>query len=417
MSSKISYFKVVFLGGAFLGQNRDSILENSKGLVQNAADSLQHKYLRGFVEQENVLSVDVVNLPFIFTYPRGYKNKFYKPVESKGIDNQVSFHEFGFINLPFFRILSRFYGAFVGSFLTLRKINTKSANNTIFFCYSMHFPFLLSSYLMKFFFKKTLFGLIVPDLPEFMSERKGLKKFFYSILDRLSYKLTSSFDFVIPITSQMGEVFKNRKHFVIEGMSDYRCNFFNSSETISDLPNNFILYTGTLDIRYGVADLLEAFQNADANGLSLVLCGSGDYQAEIIEISNKNKNIFFLGQVRRETILYLQEKSTLLVNPRNNSSEYTRFSFPSKIMEYMSSGTPVLMYRLDGIPDYYYKYCYVVDEFGGLAEAITAVSSLLKYGSNNLSLQAKMFISNEKNPKVMVSSLLKFINEEFYVQE
>ena len=38
------------------------------------------------------------------------------------------------------------------------------------------------------------------------------------------------------------------------------------------------------------------------------------------------------------------------VNPRQNNEEFTKYSFPSKTMEYLASGVPVVAYKLDGIP-------------------------------------------------------------------
>lgn len=51
------------------------------------------------------------------------------------------------------------------------------------------------------------------------------------------------------------------------------------------------------------------------------------------------------------------------MNPRQNNEEFTKYSFPSKTMEYLSSGIPVVAYKLDGIPDEYDQYIqYVADD-------------------------------------------------------
>ena len=58
-----------------------------------------------------------------------------------------------------------------------------------------------------------------------------------------------------------------------------------------------------------------------------------------------------MGCVTNDEIVRLQCEATLLVNPRPSDKEFCKYSFPSKTIEYMASGTPVLMTKLPGVPD------------------------------------------------------------------
>ena len=69
-----------------------------------------------------------------------------------------------------------------------------------------------------------------------------------------------------------------------------------------------------------------------------------------------NEKIKYFGVIDFESILLRQKNTDLLINPRPSIDEYTKYSFPSKIMEYMASGTPVLTTKLSGIPMEYYDY-------------------------------------------------------------
>ena len=42
--------------------------------------------------------------------------------------------------------------------------------------------------------------------------------------------------------------------------------------------------------------------------------------------------------------------------------EFTKYSFPSKNMEYMVSGTPILTSKLPGMPKEYYDYVYLIND-------------------------------------------------------
>ena len=48
------------------------------------------------------------------------------------------------------------------------------------------------------------------------------------------------------------------------------------------------------------------------------------------------------------------------MNVRNPKDEFTAYSFPSKTIEYMSSGTPLLTSHLPGIPQEYFDFCYSI---------------------------------------------------------
>lgn len=48
--------------------------------------------------------------------------------------------------------------------------------------------------------------------------------------------------------------------------------------------------------------------------------------------------------------------SDAIVNPRENGEDFTKYSFPSKNMEALSSGIPLIAYKLDGIPNEYDQY-------------------------------------------------------------
>ena len=61
----------------------------------------------------------------------------------------------------------------------------------------------------------------------------------------------------------------------------------------------------------------------------------------------------------------------VLVNPRPNNEEYTKYSFPSKDIEYLSSGKPTVAFLLDGMPKCYQDFLYVVDPNRDISCAIS----------------------------------------------
>ena len=108
-----------------------------------------------------------------------------------------------------------------------------------------------------------------------------------------------------------------------------------------------IVYTGNLSERYGILNLAEAFTKLKEQDLRLVICGVGGAYDKLAEMSMKDSRIILRGLLPYDEILKVQRNALLLVNPRTSEGEYTKYSFPSKTMEYFVSGTPTLLYKLE----------------------------------------------------------------------
>ena len=110
----------------------------------------------------------------------------------------------------------------------------------------------------------------------------------------------------------------------------------------------------------------------------------------------------------------LQKKATVLVNPRTNQGEYTKYSFPSKTMEYMASGRPVMMFRLDGIPGEYDPFLTYIPEESAASIRDTA-ESLRKLSPSELDemgARGREFVLKNKNRNVQMRRVLDFIHKE-----
>lgn len=89
----------------------------------------------------------------------------------------------------------------------------------------------------------------------------------------------------------------------------------------------------------------------------------------------------------------------MLVNPRQNNEEFTKYSFPSKNMEYLLTGRPVIAYKLDGIPDEYDNYFYYVedDSIDSFTRKIEEVLLMDEETRSEFGDRARSYVLNEKN--------------------
>ena len=172
-----------------------------------------------------------------------------------------------------------------------------------------------------------------------------------------------------------------------------------------------IFYAGGMNRENGILELLEGFVLLKRNDVQLILCGVGNVEDQVKEYANKYSNISYLGSVENAKVLEMEQKATLLVNPRKKDEEMTKYSFPSKTFEYFCSGTPCMITRLDGIPEEYFQCCYECDS----TSAETLCKSLEKALSVPLeeryakAMNAYSFIQREKTAEKQVKKIIDFL--------
>lgn len=350
---------------------------------------------------------NVISAPAIGSFPKRSKYLFIN--SDSLVWNNCLFTVVGYLNLAIAKQFSILISLlfYTLKFILLRR---KVAYITIV-CYSLMPVYLLPAVIAKCFHKNVYLVTIVPDLPEHFDPEPAdlIRKIIYHIQNTLVYRLSKFINAFVFFTKPMSEKInkKNVPFLVSEGIPSFSIR----GTKIEEKGIYTILYTGTLDKRFGVmrlADLLE-FLGANYN---ILICGSGECAQQLHNISTYNSSLKFLGRLERADVLDLQTRSTLLINPRLPDSEYTLYSFPSKLFEYYQSGTPVIMHRLAGIPDEYYEHCIVPPD-----NTIRSLAATIKYWCEEasvseriqLGIRAKRFIDS-KHPTDVVNKIEQFVN-------
>ena len=99
------------------------------------------------------------------------------------------------------------------------------------------------------------------------------------------------------------------------------------------------------------------------------------------------------------------------MNPRPTHEEFVKYSFPSKTMEYMASGTPVLTTRLPGMPKEYYPYVDFIEEesAAGIAAALKAVLTRSDEELFQKGQKARAFVLEGRNNVVQAKRILTML--------
>lgn len=387
--------RILFLGGMFPKEYEKEIYGQSKGAVQYAANTLQWNIIKGFQQMPGV-RLTVVSALFIGSYPKRFSKWNIEKMESEvGI--------IPFINFPLYKYFSRYKNVYKCLLQWVKK-NKDSEEKLCIIAYSAHTPFIKAINKIK---KKyhVYAHLIVPDLPEYMNLGNKnslgftLLKYVDNKIQRKSLCAVDSFTFLTEYMSECYNVF-GKPYTVIEGMIDpEEIRIDEQAEQEIQDEEIRVVYTGTMNIRYGVLGLVNMMKYIDDPKFKLVLCGTGDGNNEIIKASKQDARIIFKGQVTREEALQCQRMATLLVNPRLSDEEYTKYSFPSKNLEYMLYEKPVLVFKLPGIPN---EYDEVLNYFRSnepekMAQDIMKICTLTESERMEIGKKTTAFVKYNKN--------------------
>ncbi len=245
---------------------------------------------------------------------------------------------------------------------------------------------------------------IVTDLPEFQFSSSAVRKMIYENLHMC--------DGYVFLSKQMNEKVNTGKkpYIVLEGHSDSRMSGrYHYPENDG---KKIILYAGLLSQKYGLMDLCYGFDKVYKPDEELHIYGAGASQDKISELCEKNKNIKYFGAVPNTEVVEAELHASLLVNPRRGNEEFTKYSFPSKTMEYMATGTPVLMYSLPCLPEEYKNHVFLINETGepvddigrSIREILDSEIDLSDFGN-----KAKSSVLENKNNVIQAKKLIGFL--------
>lgn len=215
------------------------------------------------------------------------------------------------------------------------------------------------------------------------------------------------------LTEQMNTIVNqhNRPYMIMEGLVDSDMN-----EVVFPKKNEskcVALYAGGLKEGYGLRLLVEGFIKANVDDSELWIFGFGPFVEDLKLYEQKNNRIKYLGIRPNNEIVEAEMQASLLINPRPTFEEITQYSFPSKNMEFMVSGTPVLTTVLPGMPKEYHNYVYLFNQgetIEGYASVIrntlTLPAEILKQKGN----EARRWVLDNKNNIKQAERILDFVN-------
>ena len=398
--------KILYLGTVCNEKKYNKLLERCKVKPSAAPMVYESALMEGF--RDNRVDLSVASFPIVPAFPKGkvlgwgnqqdvlscgYKNTWLAAINVTGL-KQLS------LRISSARYLRQWFRKNAGEAkaVILYSIYEPIAGNVLKYCKKYQTPCYA----------------IIPDLPRDMYSNmriSKLKKWMSEHYVKNALKLQGKFDGYVYLTEDMAEEINPvAPYTVVEGIFDAKNAKPPKCEAKEAIPA--IMYAGALHEKYGIRQLLEGFL-AVADRAQLWLFGYGDYVQEIQTFSEKYPSVRYFGQISHDEVLQYERRASLLVNLRSPEDMFTQYSFPSKTIEYMGSGTPLLTTKLPGIPKEYFSYCYSISKNSveEISRAFGKIISMPEEERCAFGKIAQKFVLEHKNPQQQALKILKLFED------
>lgn len=396
-----------------LEEEIELIKKSKKGFNLASAQISQMNILNGLEEIKGE-TFDTINGSVLPPYPI-YKDKYVEEIKwsrkNESKDISVGYYNYKYIN----RVLCK--NSVVRATKKWASENYKGEGLDVFI-YSMRSPSMAAGCTIKKIIPEARIFLIVTDLPQFMDLSESKLKKILKKIDWIQIKnMQKQFNGFILYSEKMAEYLniKTKDYIVMEGSYDLTEDIEEKNIHIENKKS--IMYSGLVEKKYGLDLLIESFKEIEDPNIELWITGGGndaDYVKSESVIDTRIKYFGFLPS--REDVLKMQKDATILINMRLPSEISSAYCFPSKLFEYMSSGTPVLSFKLEGIPKDYYKYLNIIkrenktDIKHAIIKSINMdIEERLKLGES-----AKQFIKIKKNKQCQAKKIAEFVERINY---
>ena len=387
----------------------DYIFETSKEKPQLAAQKFHRLTAQGFALHQNRCTIKTLST--IPVTPQNHSKKIWWLKSEK--KDGLKYSYIPTLNVKWIKNLCVFFYTFFNLFFWA--LIRRPFQNRVIICDVLNLTTTAAALLAaKLSFTKSV--AIVTDIPGMMVVGKDVK---WSIKGRIYgkalFKLFTKFSSYILLTEAMDEVVnpKNRPYMIMEGLVDEQMEQTDNTVEGKD-DNKIVIYAGGLFEKYGVKTLVDAFMEVENKKARLHLYGSGDMVEDFPSYSARDPRINYLGLVPNKQVVADQLAATLLVNPRPTTEEFTKYSFPSKNMEYMVSGTATATTVLQGMPREYYPYVFLLEDesVSGMKRKLEEVLSESTETLHQFGQGAKDFVLQYKNNRIQSGRILDFLSRQ-----
>ncbi len=174
-----------------------------------------------------------------------------------------------------------------------------------------------------------------------------------------------------------------------------------------------IVAAGCINEINGMPVLLEAFSLLVGEHFRLRIAGWGPLESRVQAAAARDSRIEFLGLLPFEAVLEMYKSASVLINLRMTKQMNTEYFFPSKMMEYLASGVPVISTCTGHVEEEFGSFTYLLkDETPqALANLLQRVAALDHSERQATGARARSYMSANKTWDAQTQKLARFIRD------
>ena len=222
---------------------------------------------------------------------------------------------------------------------------------------------------------------------------------------------SNNLDGYITLTEGLSDLFNpnNKPRYIFEGVvEDATVNVAVNKEA-----RPFFFFGGALMERYGIYNLLEAFKQLNNPDVDLYICGHHGDKERLKNAIKGVSNIKNLGLLPVSKVLEYEKTALACINPRPFSEDLDRFSLPSKTLEYMSMGRPVISVRNTILMNKFPQEVIWIEsaDVANIKNAMRNVLSMSEEEKNNIGKEARKRVLDLYSISSVAKNIQPFLDQ------
>ncbi|HXH61705.1 MAG TPA: glycosyltransferase [Fimbriimonadaceae bacterium] len=204
-----------------------------------------------------------------------------------------------------------------------------------------------------------------------------------------------------------------RRHMLVEGgVPRSFVERFRYQDQVGSKGFNAV-FAGQLSELNGVGLLLGAVRACDVPGLRVTVMGSGALEDDVRSAAEEDPRIVYLGPVPYEEVLEHYRRADLLLNLRDTSFTTHRYVFPSKVVECLATGVPLLTTNTGHVESEFGDFVFILEQEtpSCLASTLSFIASLPRESRLEIALRAQEYVLENKTWEAHARSLKDYLED------
>ena len=232
---------------------------------------------------------------------------------------------------------------------------------------------------------------------------KSYTQFLLSMADDLSG--------YIAMTSGLNDLYneRSRASLILEGVNESKYKEFDTKKY-----GKYIFYNGSLEEKYGVYDLIKAFNELNREDLKLVITGYHNFEeSKFSSAIMGNPNIIHLGMLDADKILSLENGALMNVNPCPYTEDFDRYLIPVNMLDYLASNTITVSVKNNRLQKYFDEDCIWVNSSDeeDLVNGMKKALDIKKDEKNRIVKKAMMDMNKNYSMAIVNKKIILFLKQ------